>query len=149
VLVLFNNSRAEVTEWNTVIGKPVSPAKLFRAIFNLTSGPSIQNFGVGSYNLFIWNNTSGFGRGYETHLRDKSPTKFVNLALYNTGDDRSDNGVTYVTENNWPWAIELPIANFAYSKEAVSIVNTYLKFSSWATLNGSLFADWYTNIGVI
>ena len=103
---------------------------------------------MGSYNLFIWNNTSGFGRGYETHLRDKSPTKLASLALHNTGDDRSNNGVKYVTENNLPWAIELPIANFAYPKETVSIVDTYLKFSSWPTLYGSPFADWYSNIAI-
>ncbi len=132
VLVLFNNSRAEQNEWNTIIGRPLSPANAYTVDFQITNGPSIQNFGVGSYNLFIWNNTSGFGRGYETHLRD-------------TGDDRSNNGVKYVTENNLPWAIELPIANFAYPKETVSIVDTYLKFNSWATSNGSLFVDWYSN----
>ena len=149
VLVLFSNSRAEQSEWNTIVGKPLSSPKSYAATFTVLNGPSIQQFGVGSYNLFIWNNTQpGYGRGYETHLRDKSPTKLANKALFNSGDDRSNNGVKYVTENNLPWGIELPIANFAYSKETVSIVDSYLKFNSWAASNGVLYNDWYSNTAV-
>lgn len=145
VLILFNNSRAEQAEWNTIIGKPLTVAKTYAVSFKVLNGPSIHSFGVGSYNFFIWNNISGYGRGYETHLRDKRPTKLANKALFNSGDDRSNNGVKYVTANNLPWAIELPIANFAYSKETISIVDTYLKFSSWATSNGTVYTDWYSN----
>ncbi|MDB5014071.1 MAG: hypothetical protein JWQ25_2273 [Daejeonella sp.] len=149
VLVLFTNSKAEQSQWNTIIGQPLAAPKSYTASFTVLNGPSIHNFGVGSYNLFIWNNTlPNFGRGYETHLRDKSPTKLATTALFNTGDDRSNNGVRYVTANNLPWGIELPIANFAYPKEGASMVDTYLKFNSWATSNGTLYTDWYSNQAV-
>jgi LruC domain-containing protein len=148
VLVLFTNSRAEHSEWNTIPGKPLSAVKNYAVSFEVQNGETIDNFGLGSYNLFIWNNTPGYGRTYETHLRGKKPTKLADPLLFNTGDDNSNMGVSYVTAGNLPWAIELPIANFSYPKETISMEDTYLKFNAWAASNGNLYADWYSNLSV-
>ena len=145
VLILFTNSRAEQTEWNTDNAKPLSSPTNYAISFDVANGASIESFGVGSYNPFIWNNGSQFERGFETHLRGKSPTKLAKRALFNTGDDNSNAGIPYITADNLPWAIELPIANFAYPKEQASLINAYSKFNLWAASNGTLYTDWYSN----
>lgn len=145
VLILFTNSRAQQENWNTFLTQPVSPVKSFAISFDIENGPTLSSLGIGSYNPFIWNNTSGYGRGYETHLYGKNPTKLANSSLYGTGDDNSVSGDKYSTVNKLPWAIELPMAPFIYPLEKVSITSSYLKFSSWASSGGTLNVDWYIN----
>ena len=145
VLVLFTNSRLEQAEWNTESLRPISAPNKYTISFDVLNGASIAEFGVGTYNPFIWNNTSNYGRAYETHLRGKNPTKLALRALFNTGDDRSNDGTTYVTSDNLPWAIELPIANFAYPKELVDMTSAYGKFGEWVLSKGAHYRDWYSN----
>ncbi|TKC09332.1 LruC domain-containing protein [Pedobacter frigoris] len=146
VVILFTDSRAEQANWNTKPGVTVSPSKTYTFSFDLENGPSLQTFGISSYNPFVWNNTTGFGRSYEAHLYGKNPTKLAkNSNLFGTGDDNSINGKFYGTDKKLPWAIELPIAPFQYPAEQNSIADTYLKFSDWAMSGGTTDQDWYSN----
>ncbi len=145
VLILFTNSRAEQENWNTYLSQPVSPVKSFNISFDIEDGPTLASLGLNAYNPFIWNNSPGYGRGYETHLYGKKPTKLANLSLFGTGDDNSVSGANYSTVNKLPWAIELPTAPFIYPIEKTSITKSYLKFASWASSGGSVNMDWYIN----
>jgi LruC domain-containing protein len=147
VVTLFTNSRAMQATWNTINGQSVSPTKSFTFSFDVTNGPTIAAMGVSSYNPFIWNNSTGFGRGYETHLYGESPTKLATTSLFGTKADNSKTGIYYSTLTKLPWGIELPIADFKYPLEYKPITVAYLKFTLWASSGGLTDKDWYSNIG--
>jgi LruC domain-containing protein len=143
VVTLFKDTRAEQQYWNTIQGEPTSPTVKTTFSFNVLNGPHIKTIGIGSYNPFIWNNSSESGRGHETHLRGKNPTKLADLTLFNTKDDASAAGKNYSTAANHPWALELPISNFQYPTERSNIKDAYLKYADWATSGGTSSVDWY------
>ncbi|TDO20839.1 LruC domain-containing protein [Pedobacter duraquae] len=145
VVVLFADSKKEQPTGNTVPGAILSPVKNYSIVFDITNGPVLSAFGIGTYNPFIWNNTSGMGRGYETHLYGKLPTKLADKKLFGTKDDKSVVGKYYSTAGNLPWAVELPIANFGYMNEGVDVTKGYTKFADWANSGGTAFPDWYSN----
>ncbi len=147
VVTLFNNSRAAVQNWNTKIGLATSDSVNYAVSFNVTSGPTLSNFGLGIYNPFIWNNTAGFGRGYEIHLPGKTPTTLANTTLFGTSSDNSNitAGRYYVTKSNGlPWAINIPV-KFNYPSERADITTAHLKFATWVQSNGTTYSDWYSN----
>lgn len=143
VAIVFTNSRDEQQYGNTQPGKPVSSAKTYNVSFRLKAPILLSDFGLGSYNPFIWN--SNAGRGNETHLAGKTPTSLANTALFGTGDDRSGGGKYYLTSKHLPWAIDIPIGDFRYPIEKVEISLAYLNFTNWAISGGSSFRDWYSN----
>jgi len=146
VVILFQNSRAEQATWNTQTGQTASPAKDYAIAFNVVDGPNISDFGISTFNPFIWNGSAGFGRGYETHLYGKKPTTKANISLFGTGNDATNQTTRYYgTSNNLPWAITLPIATFKYPLERVPITEGYLQFSNWATNGGGQSQDWFSN----
>ncbi|GCD80652.1 DUF4842 domain-containing protein [Schleiferia thermophila] len=54
-------------------------------------------------------------------------------------------GRYYVTKNNLPWAIHLPV-RFDYPTEKSDILKAYKKLADWAQSNGELYTDWYLNL---
>lgn len=147
VVILFNNARNEQQTWNTKLGEEISPIKTYTFSFDLKNGPSFQNLSVSAFNPFIFNGTFNAIRGYETHLFGKKPTKLVDMALFGTKDDNSTRGILYSTKSSLPWGIEIPTAIFQYPLEQTSVLEAYLKFSSWASSGGKLNLDWYSNTG--
>jgi LruC domain-containing protein len=146
VLVMFTNMREEMQMWNTLPGQTSSPVT-YNVAFNVGGSNTLASFGLGSYNPFIWNGTSGFGRGYEIHLPGQLPTDLANNALFGSGNDGSNlgSGDTYVSnDGRYPWAISIP-TSFDYAKEKADINTAYTKFATWVSSNGSQFADWYNN----
>ncbi len=83
-------------------------------------------------------------RGREVHLPNKTPTTLVNTALFGTQNDDSNPsiGKYYKTQNNLPWAIDIPVS-FDYPVEKALIINAYLHFAEWAESSGTLYTDWY------
>jgi LruC domain-containing protein len=145
VIVLFENMRAETTQWNTFRGQAVIPAKTYNISFNIANGPALSEFGLGVYNPFLWNNSKPNGRGYETHLPGTQPTEKANPAFFGTNNDGTVPGTanTYITKNGkYPWALHIP-ARFDYPVEKVDITQAHLKFASWVTSGGTTFADWF------
>jgi LruC domain-containing protein len=147
VVILFQNARNQQVLWNTMPNQSLSPVKTFTFSFDLTNGPSFPALGVSAFNPFLFNGTIDAIRGYETHLFEKYPTKLADKSLFGTKVDNSLNGPYYSTKGRLPWGIEIPVATFRYPYEKVSIINAYLKFSSWATSGGSQNPDWYSNTG--
>lgn len=147
VIILFTNMHNELANWNTRPNDPVSPPKDYTLKFTISNGPSLETFGLGSYNPFIWNNGVPNGRGLEVHLPGKTPTKLANTALFGTGDDNSNASANryYVTASGLPWAITVPAKPFKYPSEGSLISSGYLKFQAWAESGGIQYPDWYSN----
>ena len=146
VIILFTNMHNEMTGWNTFPNQAALPSTIYQVAFNVSGAPSLESFGLGSFNPFIWNGSVGFGRGYEVHLPGKLPTDLANTALFGTGDDASSLGTnnTYISKNgNYPWAINIP-ASFNYPIENADINLAYLKFATWVSSGGNLYKDWYS-----
>lgn len=144
VVILFNNSRDEQANWNTS-QSTVANTKPYTVAFRIKNGPKIDKFGVGNYNLFIWNNTGGFGRGYETHLPGRQPTKLADRALFGTSDDNTTTAKPYYSKSGLPWALEIPVSSFAYPVEKADITAAYGKFAEWAKSGGKSATDWFSN----
>jgi LruC domain-containing protein len=147
VIILFNNVRDQQATWNTIMSESISPVRTYTFSFNLTNGPALEVLGVSAFNPFIFNGSSNTIRGYETHLFGKKPTKLVDQSIFGTNDDNSLQGATYSTKTRLPWGIEIPVATFQYPLEQTSILESYLKFSNWASSGGTLDLDWYSNSG--
>lgn len=144
VVILFSNSRQEQANWNTS-NDTKAASKDYSVSIDIKPGILLSALGIGNYNVFIWNNSNGYGRGYETHLAGKAPTKKANTALFGTGDDNSVNGKRYTTKEGLPWGLEIPISGFEYPLERTDITQAYTKFAGWATSSGENFKDWYSN----
>lgn len=83
-------------------------------------------------------------RGYEVHLKGQTPTDLADTQLLGTVHDYSNaaSDIYYQTQNYLPFALHIP-TQFQYPVEKQGISNAYLKFTSWAQSNGTLFTDWY------
>ncbi len=147
VLVIFNDMRAQMERWNTIPSQPASSVVTYTVAFNVTGGPSLSSFGLSGYNPFIWNGTSGFGRGYEIHLPGQLPTDLANTNVFGTFHDATNTGTgdTYISnDGRYPWAINIP-TTYSYPIEKADINTAYLKFATWVSSGGILYNDWYTN----
>jgi len=145
VIILFSNMHSELSSMNTRLEDPVVPAKSYSISFNINNGPTLNEFGLSEYNPFIWNTDAG--RGAEIHLPGKTPTSLANLNLFGTGDDKSTpaQGKYYVTNDGFPWAINIPIKDFIYPIEGKDIITGYLKLPEWVSSGGAKYQDWYSN----
>lgn len=99
--------------------------------------------GTAPFNPFIFQRDS---RGNEVHLVNFAPTQKVNKVLLGSLNDRSkaSSGIYYKSENNLPWALNLP-ENFTYPLEGKEIIDGYIYFKNWVESGGSSNADWYLN----
>ena len=147
VVILFNNMRDEMAQWNTVPGVTQTTAKTYSFTFSVSGGPNISTFGLTGYNPFIWNYGLGYNRGREIHLSGHTPTDLANTGYYGTADDSSSvsGNRYYITKAGLPYAIEIPVAPFSYPVESTDITRAYLHFAAWAQSGGTTFTDWYSN----
>lgn len=85
-------------------------------------------------------------RGREVHLKNQLPTPFVNSDLLGSGDDRynESTGLSYQNSAGLPWMLNISRA-IPHMIEGKDFTNGYLRFSEWATSNGTSAADWYLN----
>jgi LruC domain-containing protein len=73
------------------------------------------------------------------------PTPKANMKWFGEGDDRSAPaaGLYYVSDDNYPWAINLPVHGFKLAPEKGKIYDKYPGYASWASSNGAMNADWF------
>jgi len=85
------------------------------------------------------------GRSLEIHLKNKRVSSQFNLNLFSTYDDFSDylNGTSFLSRNNMPWAIEVPML-WAHPKERIDITKAYPDFRSFVESSGDDNPSWYT-----
>ena len=91
------------------------------------------------------------GKVREIHLTNYPPTPFANLSFFGRNNDKSslDKGGNpigpnyYVAEDNYPFAIDLPITDYQIPDESVKIDKFYPEFSKWAKSKGVENPNWY------
>lgn len=144
IVKVFDNTKAIISNYNTWAG--VSPIQTDTVSLSiLFNNP--QNFTLSEFNPFIYINEAGKGRGYEVHLPDHPPTEFVDASVFGTfsDDSKPSTGRYYKTNNNLPFAINIP-EKFDYPVEGQAIISAYLKFASWAQSGGLQYTNWYQNV---
>jgi LruC domain-containing protein len=107
---------------------------------------AVSSPGSAPYNPFIVVNRD---RGVEVHLAGEEPTALADQALFGTFADDTNlaTGKYYQTENNLPWALDLPV-KFDYPIEQVQIINAYNFFQDWGESGGAVHTEWYEdNVG--
>ena len=84
------------------------------------------------------------GRSLEIHLKNKPVSAQFNTAFFGMADDNSDpdNDLTFMTGNNMPWALELPIV-WSHPIEKNDVMDAYTGFRSFVESLGSSNKTWY------
>ncbi len=133
---LFVNTKNELSK---VTGSAVT------VTVNFTSPVAQSNLQPSAFNPFL---ISNMRRSYEVHLPSFAPTDKADSKLFGTADDTSkpSAGKYYLSNENWPWAISYNTAIY-YPLEKVNVTQAYLHFAEWAASGGTLFTDWYSNLG--
>jgi LruC domain-containing protein len=148
VVVVFDNSTAVAPRpagyyINTEPGSPVVASDTIRLAIRFISGISPATLGTAPYNPFLISNKR---RGYEIHMANYEPTDLADPALFNTGQDRTNQamGRYYKSDRNLPWCINIP-GEYGIVIEKAQIMNAYLKFADWSQSGGTLYNNWYSN----
>ncbi len=141
ILKVFNNSKALIPTFNTMLGETYIGTDTLYARMTLTN-PVSSSLGV--FNPFIYIDEAGKGRGNEVHLPGKAPSSLVNNNVLGTDADATNPsaGVYYKTANGFPFAIATP-ERFDYPLEKEQIIHAHLKFAQWVQSGGVQFQDWY------
>ncbi|MBK9401930.1 MAG: LruC domain-containing protein [Bacteroidetes bacterium] len=148
VVVVFDNSTAVAPRpagyyINTEPGSPVVASDTIRLAIRFISGISPATLGTAPYNPFLISNKR---RGYEIHMANYEPTDLADPALFNTGQDRTNQamGRYYKSDRNLPWCINIP-GEYGIVIEKAQIMDAYLKFADWSQSGGTLYNNWYSN----
>lgn len=130
---------------NTLNSKAKVQSTTSSVLITLTTPIAQSSLNVSAFNPFLISNQR---RGYEIHLPGYAPTDKADPKLFGTADDASvpSSGKYYLSADNWPWAINYS-DQFVYPLETISITSAYPHFLDWANSGGSIFTDWYTNLG--
>jgi LruC domain-containing protein len=105
-----------------------------------------DTLGTVPYDLYaLVDNSSSSNK--EVHFADYAPTSEMGEGWLGTEADSSNASEDryYKTENNLPWAIQLP-SEWSHPLENVSITEAYTKFGAWAESSGTVYTDWYLDI---
>ncbi len=144
VIIAFDNALAELgggSIINTDEGRSYVTPRQLDIVVEFTEPIEAAIVANPPFNPFIFINGD---RGRELHLRDQLPTDLANDSLFGTSEDRTQiaQGVTYVSEDNVPWAIDI-IHNFRYPLEKTRIDRGYNHFVPWGQSNDAIYRDWY------
>jgi LruC domain-containing protein len=105
----------------------------------------IGDVGLPPYNPFIItlrNNETD--RAHEIHLANYKPTQKASYEWFGTGNDKSNPPLTYyISDNNYPFAIDLPVQGFRLPDEMERIDVRYPDYYDWARTHGAMNPDWY------
>lgn len=115
-----------------------------KVYIKFASPMSLSTLGTAPFNPFLIANQK---RGYEIHLPGFTPTDKANISLFGTQDDKSNpsTGTYYLSSLNEPWALSI-LVPFEYPIEGTRVDSAFPHFLDWVSSNGSLYADWYSNL---
>lgn len=145
--ILFQNANVEFpgangsSYSNTKLGEPVLTGPTYKLSITLINALDKDAVGLPPYNPFIFRTSD---RAIEVHLPNKRPTSLAATGLFGTGDDdsRLDFTKTYMTDNNLPWALDLP-SGWLHPLEKTDILVSYPDFGTWAESGGAQLRRWY------
>ena len=151
VIIPFDNHEALIKNpdgayfINTLMDKNKVTAKTATVTVKFASPVASASLPISGFNPFL---ISDMRRGYEIHLPGFAPTDKATTSLFGKDDDASvlNSGKTYLSKDNYPWAISF-FSEYKYPIELQAVDKAYPHFSEWATSGGSLFPDWYSNLG--
>jgi len=85
------------------------------------------------------------GRGLEIHLKNQQVTARFDTTLFGLSDDASvpEEDNRFVSINNMPWAMELPIL-WNHPRERIDLSKAYPEFPTFVTSDGAENRTWYT-----
>lgn len=128
---------------NTVMSDPKMDNVDLNIVIELATPMSQSLLGIAPYDPFMVINGE---RGREVHLMNHAPTSLANMTLLGSGNDISSvsSGKYYLSKGGRPWAIQIPVS-MTYMIEKSNISSGYLHFNDWASSNGTLYKDWYSN----
>ncbi len=128
---------------NTTPGQTYVEPNTMTVMTTLANPVSLSQLGSPPYNPFIIVNQI---RGREVHLSDHLPTTLADQSYFGTEHDDSNvaTGKYYKTDNNLPWAINVP-NQFDYPVEKAYVIQAYLHFVAWAESSGTQFPNWYVD----
>lgn len=140
---------------NDVLGYANKKEKLtFTVVTDFSNPIRKADFKSAPYNPFIIM-SGNYER--EVHLTNAYPTKFANMELFGTSNDKSkpDKNIFYITYNKdqvqMPFAIDIAFDNeekldgFVIPLEKHQIDTHYPTFLKWVTSGGKECSDWYLN----
>ncbi len=122
--------------------------KTFTVKAEMNSGIKAATFGYPPYNPFIviLHGVGADPRNRELHLPNYAPTPKASTQWFGVNADESNPPLTYyVSSENYPFAINLPIHGFVLSPETVRIDKTYSEYYRWAASYGQMNQKWYEN----
>jgi LruC domain-containing protein len=130
---------------NTYMALPKVTCGSITVTTKFVAGLTMEDLGAAPFNPFLVSNKN---RGVEVHLPGYLPTSKADVTLFGTKDDitKPAEGIYYKTKEGMPFALHLPVGQFTYPIEMASITDAHLKFTPWATSNGTVFTDWYLNL---
>ncbi|WDF55673.1 LruC domain-containing protein [Mucilaginibacter sp. KACC 22063] len=149
VIIPFDNHEALIKNpdgsylINTLLSKDKVSSGTATVVVKFATPVAASTLTPSAFNPFL---ISNLRRGYEVHLPNMAPTDKATTTLFGTGDDNTSvaAGRTYVSKENWPWAISFT-GTFTYPLETVPITSAYPHFTDWASSAGINFTDWYSN----
>ena len=151
VIVVFDNFRnvIHLPQGNTDVFYNTSPTSpkgygdTLTVTIHLAAPVVLSSIGSPPFNPFL---IVDMDREKEIHLADHVPTSLAGTSFFGTGSDNSNPaaGRYYKTNNNLPWALNLP-STFDYLYETVPVIQGYNHFATWAQSSGTQFPDWYSN----
>ncbi|WDF55674.1 LruC domain-containing protein [Mucilaginibacter sp. KACC 22063] len=149
VIIPFDNHEALIKNpdgsylINTLSSKAKVTSSTATVNVKFTTPVAASTLTPSAFNPFL---ISNLRRGYEVHLPNMAPTDKATTTLFGTDDDNTSvaAGRTYVSKENWPWAISFN-TTFDYPFETVPINTAYPHFADWAASGGTTYTDWYSN----
>ena len=121
----------------------VNPVTLVLEIEFAEGAVTYSQLDIGNFNPFI---VISQIRGMEVHLPDYPPTDLHDPSYFRTfADDTNPPSKYYMTQENLPWAINIP-AQFDYPVERQIILGAYYHFAEWAESSGTSYLDWFKDL---
>ncbi len=125
---------------NSIPGDPTIQSQAIEVHIQFTS-PVALNMSEAPFDIFL---QKVGNPGHQIHRVMYAGTASMDNTLFNTGDDASSPGRTFVDTNGLPFMVEIPHVAL-YPSEATAISVAYPDILAWAASGGTTNQDWYTS----
>lgn len=139
----FDTSTEKATLMLLEDGKDIPTGTEYKITLVFKQPQPMFGFVQPPYNPFVHIDTVPGALRKEAHLSDKQPSAKADRNLLGTGDDRSSNGRYYITDGDYPFAINLSGAESFFVPEGKEVGEIYPGYHGWVASKGTENKDWY------